>query len=176
MNGLVGLRAVADSHLRVQPDAACGRQGVVGVNEAAFRALEVEVGQGVGDAAELERVGAVEGARVEGDDAVPAALHGHRLPRDHGVAGRFGAEEGPAGYGGFVAAVVAEGEGVVVVGWFGEVERAGCGVLAIAGCEQGGYVVGLWQSALTYNGRKVMFADREHDVVEEEDFVESDTL
>ena len=85
----------------------------------------------------------VEGSGVEGNDAVPAAGHRNGEAGEHGVAGGGGAEVGPGGCYGFVAVAVTEGEGVVVLGWFGEVEGAGCCVVAVAGCEEGCDVFGL---------------------------------
>lgn len=57
VRGLVRRGVVADSYAWVEVDAARSRERVVGVNEAAFRALEVVPRQGVGDAPEAETGG-----------------------------------------------------------------------------------------------------------------------
>lgn len=63
------------------------RERVVRVNEAALGALKVVQGEGVGNTSELEGGGGrVEGGGVEGDYAVPAALHGGWSIRDYGIA------------------------------------------------------------------------------------------
>lgn len=67
MHGGVGGRVVADADVGVQPYAVRGGSWVVGVDQTAFGGFEVVPGEGVGDAAKLEAVGAVEGACVEGD-------------------------------------------------------------------------------------------------------------
>jgi hypothetical protein len=41
VNGFVRGSIVADAHVGIQPDAARGRQLIVGVNEAAFGGFEV---------------------------------------------------------------------------------------------------------------------------------------
>lgn len=68
MDGSVGVRVVADANVWIQPDAASAGLGVVGVDEAAFGGFEVVLGEGVGDAAEVEGGGrVVEGGGVEGN-------------------------------------------------------------------------------------------------------------
>jgi len=85
------------------------------VDEAAFGALEVVLGERVGDAAERERGGGVEGGGGEGDEPVPAG--GDRDGGEVGEEGEGGAvvEVGVGERGGLVAVDVAEGEGVVAV-------------------------------------------------------------
>lgn len=67
VHGVVGSRAVADADGGVEPDAFGGRERVIGVDEAAFGGFEVEGGEGVGDAAEGERVEGCERGGVECD-------------------------------------------------------------------------------------------------------------
>lgn len=132
----VGGDVVADAHVRVQPDAAAGgafaRERVVGVHEAALAALEVQVGEGVVDAAEAERRVGVEGRRVEDHDAVPAREHLDRLAALRGGAGARGGEPRPVVRGGLLARVVAEREGVVIVWVVLKVHAARRGVVAVA--------------------------------------------
>lgn len=61
MRGLVGLRVVAHADARVEEDAARAGERVVGVDEAAFGALEVVFGEGVGDGAEAQFGGGCKG-------------------------------------------------------------------------------------------------------------------
>lgn len=80
LDGAVGGDVVADADVGVEPDALLGREVVVGVDEAALGALEVQVCQAVVDAAEPQRARApVEWRRVEGYDAIPARRHADGL-------------------------------------------------------------------------------------------------
>ena len=67
MHGVVSSGTVADANGRVEPDAFGWCERVIGVDEAALGGFEVEGGEGVGDAAEGERVDGCEGGGVECD-------------------------------------------------------------------------------------------------------------
>lgn len=69
MHGGVGVGVISDADVRVEPYAVRWGfgEGVVGVDEAAFGGFKVVGCEGVGDAAEAEGGGGVEGGGVEGD-------------------------------------------------------------------------------------------------------------
>jgi len=87
MNRSMSLRTVANTHAWVEPDALRGRKRVVGVDEATLRTFDMLKRKRIGNPTELERVWLVERCGIKNDDAVPAALHWHRLTCHNGVAG-----------------------------------------------------------------------------------------
>lgn len=67
VHGGVGLGVVTHAHVRIQPYPARAREGVVGMDEAAFGGFEVVGCEGVWDAAEAEGGGGVKWSGVESD-------------------------------------------------------------------------------------------------------------
>ena len=79
-----------------------------------------------------------------------------------------------------MASAVAEGESVVVVGWLGEVERAGGCVVAVAGGKEMGYIIGLSGDGtlveLQVRRRTGKAPYRKRDIIQEQDLVEPRVL
>ena len=66
MDRFISVETVSHTDSGVEPDSASGGEGVIDVDEAAFGCFEVVGGERVGDAAEEEGLGGVEGEGGEG--------------------------------------------------------------------------------------------------------------
>ena len=118
-------------------------EGIIGMYEAAFGAFNVVESKGIRDATKFKAIGVVERSRIEHNNSVPTALYRYGMAWYHSTAGGLGSEVWECRCYGFVAIAVPQRKGIVVLGWLGEVQRAGSGIVAVSGCEQCSHIFSL---------------------------------